>query len=180
MTHRYTIAATPTEYRGVRFRSKLEACWAHLFDQIGMPWEYEPRLEIAGWLPDFRLWGRFLVEVKPVAPSGFGMAFEEFDLFKKAVRTNWTILLGDGPGGNFGALTVDMGEQCQSACTFFYDPAHPYLMRSVFGDGGSDPQAGALTQHWSRAKSAFGIVTPVARPSWRGAPGSQAWRRSMK
>jgi hypothetical protein len=32
----------PTTYRGTRFRSKLEACWAATFDTLGWYWEYEP------------------------------------------------------------------------------------------------------------------------------------------
>ena len=47
------IQAKATMYKSVLFRSKLEACWAHLFDQIGMPWEYEP-VQMQGWIPDFR------------------------------------------------------------------------------------------------------------------------------
>jgi hypothetical protein len=62
------IKARPTKYRGIMFRSQLEATWAAFFDQIGWPWEYEP-FELSGWLPDFLLRGRgrdVLVEVKPV------------------------------------------------------------------------------------------------------------------
>jgi hypothetical protein len=49
-------AAIRTEYRGVLFRSKLEARWAVFFDTLGIPWEYEPRLyELPGrwYRPDF-------------------------------------------------------------------------------------------------------------------------------
>lgn len=60
----------PTLYRGIRFRSRLEARWAAFFDQVGWPWTYEP-LDLAGYIPDFLL--RFaealLVEVKPAASS---------------------------------------------------------------------------------------------------------------
>lgn len=178
MTSRYAIAAVPTVYRAVRFQSKLEACWAHLFDQIGMPWEYEPRLEISGWLPDFRLFGRFLVEVKPVYPHGFSMAFEEFEFFKKAVRSNWTILLGDGPGENFGAITSEAEGQCIGARTFFYDPAQPCLMRSVPGDGDGDPGIGALAAHWAKAKREIGALpAPAKGQERRDHAKSQDWRR---
>lgn len=59
----------PTQYAGVRFRSRLEARWAVFFDSLGIRWVYEPDgLEIDGiwylpdfWLPDLR---RFF-EVKP-------------------------------------------------------------------------------------------------------------------
>lgn len=46
-----------TYYNGYRFRSRLEARWAILFDAMGWPYEYEPEgydLGKAGWyLPDF-------------------------------------------------------------------------------------------------------------------------------
>ena len=69
-----------TEYKGYRFRSRLEARWAVFFDECGFKWEYEPEgYDIDGvhYLPDFRLydvqrrlWGEderekpFFVEVK--------------------------------------------------------------------------------------------------------------------
>ena len=36
------IEAKETEYKGYRFRSRLEARWAVFFDAIGARWEYEP------------------------------------------------------------------------------------------------------------------------------------------
>lgn len=48
----------PTRYRGIEFRSRLEARWAMVFDRLGIRWVYEPVLVIiAGrpYLPDFRL-----------------------------------------------------------------------------------------------------------------------------
>jgi hypothetical protein len=52
---------------GYRFRSRLEAKWAHLFTALGWRWEYEP-LDLPGWIPDFLLHTQplpTLVEVKP-------------------------------------------------------------------------------------------------------------------
>ena len=52
------IKAIETEYKGYRFRSRLEARWAVFFDACGFKWEYEPQgYEIDGvmYLPDFRL-----------------------------------------------------------------------------------------------------------------------------
>lgn len=59
-------AAIPTVYRGVRFRSRLEARWAVMFDFLEWPWEYEP-IDLAGYIPDFVLMFKspILVEVKP-------------------------------------------------------------------------------------------------------------------
>lgn len=53
------IKAIETEYKGYRFRSRLEARWAVFFDEIGAKWEYEPegfQLEDGTkYLPDFLL-----------------------------------------------------------------------------------------------------------------------------
>ena len=36
------LKAIQTEYKGYRFRSRLEARWAVLLDELGVKWEYEP------------------------------------------------------------------------------------------------------------------------------------------
>lgn len=64
----YTIKAIPTEYAGVKFRSRTESRWAAFFDLVGVKWDYEP-IDLEGWAPDFLLRtkiGPVLVEVKPV------------------------------------------------------------------------------------------------------------------
>lgn len=64
------IKAIETQYKGYRFRSRLEARWAVFFDALGIRWEYEKEgydLGDAGWylpdfwLPDYNEW----IEVKP-------------------------------------------------------------------------------------------------------------------
>src|SRR6185369_17742242 len=62
-----TIKAIPTMYRGVQFRSRLEAKYACLFDQLGWVWDYE-QLDYDGYIPDFTLAFKkpMLVEVKPI------------------------------------------------------------------------------------------------------------------
>jgi len=56
----------PTEYAGIRFRSRLEAKWAAFFDLMGWRWTYEP-FDLAGYIPDFSIAATvpLLVEVKP-------------------------------------------------------------------------------------------------------------------
>jgi hypothetical protein len=63
------IKAIETQYKGYRFRSRLEARWAVFFDALGVEWEYEKEgfdLGEAGyylpdfWLPVQKVW----VEVK--------------------------------------------------------------------------------------------------------------------
>lgn len=50
-----TFVTMPVTYRGIRFRSKLEARWAVFFDLCGAEWEYEPDVSVPGvyYQPDF-------------------------------------------------------------------------------------------------------------------------------
>lgn len=65
----YSVAAYPTSFNGVNYRSRLEAKWAAFFERCGWGHEYEP-CDLLGWTPDFRivvLSGEAgLVEVKPI------------------------------------------------------------------------------------------------------------------
>ena len=91
------IRARPTVYSGIHFRSRLEATWAAMFDQLGWSWEYEP-FQIGRWLPDFAIKasaapkGVILCEVKPT-----------FDFPEEAAAKAWDscdghdcLLLGAG------------------------------------------------------------------------------------
>lgn len=67
----HAIPALETEYRGVRYRSRLEARWAVFFDALGIRHEYEPQGYRTSWgnyLPDFWLPAfACFAEVKPIA-----------------------------------------------------------------------------------------------------------------
>ena len=65
-----SLKAIETNYKGYRFRSRLEARWAVYFDAIGIEWEYEKEgFELGNgvrylpdfWLPQVSMWA----EVKP-------------------------------------------------------------------------------------------------------------------
>lgn len=60
-----------TTYRGIEYRSRLEAKWAAFFTQIGWKFTYEP-FDGDGYIPDFLIHGDqpLLVEVKPAATRG--------------------------------------------------------------------------------------------------------------
>ena len=61
------IKAIPTKYKGIQFRSRLEAKWAAFFDLMEWKWQYEP-CDFNGWIPDFAIYGNnetVYVEVKP-------------------------------------------------------------------------------------------------------------------
>ena len=67
------IKAIPTKYRGISYRSRLEARWAVFFDEIGIKYHYELEgfdLGYVWYLPDFFLPERNAwVEIKPQKPS---------------------------------------------------------------------------------------------------------------
>ena len=66
------IAALETKYRGIRFRSRLEARWAVFFDVLGLSWEYEPEgfsTSQGNYRPDFLVDEIGWIEVKPELPS---------------------------------------------------------------------------------------------------------------
>ena len=71
MYRNYNIKPIKTRYKGILFRSKLEARFAYFFDQLRLSWKYETRaykLPALGWyLPDFTL-SNIFVEVKPTYP----------------------------------------------------------------------------------------------------------------
>ena len=76
-----TIAAIPTTYNGVEFRSRTEARWAVFFDELEIPWDYEPegyQLLTSWYVPDFWLPNHgIFFEVKPGAsPEGFDKCCE--------------------------------------------------------------------------------------------------------
>lgn len=92
------MKAIETEYRGHRFRSRLEARWAVFFDFCGIRWEYEPEgFELSDgswylpdfWLPRFHGSDGIYVEVKPT-----GDAFAKARGFAKEGKL---ILLAEGP-----------------------------------------------------------------------------------
>lgn len=81
------IHAIPTFYAGTLFRSRTEARWAVLFDELCIAWEYEPE----GWqlpnglkyIPDFRLPGCDVwIEVK--RPLNTLSEREIYEMFMKA------------------------------------------------------------------------------------------------
>lgn len=75
------IKPIETEYKGYRFRSRLEARWAVFFDACGFKWEYEPEgYEGDGskYLPDFYIPDFDLhVEVKRNTEDGLNEILEK-------------------------------------------------------------------------------------------------------
>ena len=106
------LKAIDTRYKGYRFRSRLEARWAVLFDACGYQWEYEPEGFDLGngiyYLPDFKIFGKdgnddynvFYIEVKASEDRANDPKIEAFReaLWKDLERKDWEnrILKGYG------------------------------------------------------------------------------------
>lgn len=101
----YRIAAHPTKYGDVMFRSRHEATWAAFFDKLGWAWDYEP-FDLIGWVPDFLLRGfgeDVLVEVKPTDD----MLFDCVDRLMEAAPGRTILLAGEAPLSSTFAWKVD-------------------------------------------------------------------------
>ena len=95
-----SIPARPTLYRGITFRSRLEARWAAFFDQCEWTWQYEPEIVIPGWLPDFSIAahaGPILVEVKPIDRFDEALGKRLSDAVIHAGLEHHLLILGLGP-----------------------------------------------------------------------------------
>lgn len=92
------IEAIETAYHGFRFRSRLEARWAILFDESRVAWQYEPegfRTEAGIYLPDFYLPEvETYVEIKGPWPNAHEIAKAE------SLGTAYTIALFHGLPGS--------------------------------------------------------------------------------
>ena len=78
----------PTIYRGIEYRSRLEAKWAAFFQLIDWKYTYEP-FDGDGYIPDFVLHGDYpcVVEIKPaVMAHQFNEATAKID---RGLRDIW-------------------------------------------------------------------------------------------
>ena len=73
-----------TTFKGVTYRSRLEATWAAFFTNIGWKFEYEP-FDGNGYIPDFLIIGErpMLVEIKPIVTEH--QAFEHQEKIKRGI-----------------------------------------------------------------------------------------------
>lgn len=101
------MKAIQTQYKGYRFRSRLEARYAVLFDSLGMRWSYEPEgFELGDgkrYLPDFWIeipgkegWG-YWIEIKPVAPGPEELA-KLHAVCKSTKHRGWFLIGTPGDG----------------------------------------------------------------------------------
>lgn len=96
-----TIKAIETEYKGFRFRSRLEARWAVFFDALGIEYLYEPEgyklSDGTAYLPDFYLpESDTFFEVKGVLTSKDAHKIQQFrEDMKKSVVIGYDVLKFD-------------------------------------------------------------------------------------
>lgn len=119
-----TIKAIQTEYRGILFRSRLEARWAMFFDSLRIKWLYEHegyQLGSDRYLPDFYLPNlKCFVEVKGQKPNereqrvAFELSKEKglpVHIFAGAVpRPKFELWMEDG----FETYTFDYSKQSEN------------------------------------------------------------------
>lgn len=128
---KYKMKAHPTNYAGVRFRSRLEARWAAFFNCMSWKWQYEP-IDLENWSPDFRLWIKELdvfAEVKP---------YFRLDQFR--LHPCWDL------GFCLGIEPVVSGLKYQGKVITLYDLADPISIKAGW------IAAGNLTQYKKRKK----------------------------
>ena len=147
----YDRAASQTVYAGVTFRSRLEATWASFFDLTGITWEYEP-FALSGWIPDFRLFRRFLCEVKPIHMTGFAVATTEYHWIRKTLPHGQSLIFGSKPTDCLACM-VSADDISISGRTVFFDPDTKFRMVSVSDDGGSHPLRGSAEMLWREANA---------------------------
>lgn len=95
----YTVTAIPTVYRGIRYRSRLEARWAAFFDLCDWTFSYEP-VDLGRWSPDFALQGSdgtILVEVKPIWTPDDDITRKMNAAARESGFVGELLLLGMGP-----------------------------------------------------------------------------------
>lgn len=136
----YQYQAHPTRYKGILFRSRLEATWACFFDMVKTEWQYEP-LDFRGWVPDFWInlkchrkssccnYHELMAEVKPA------LTVDQLLSMKKPSMPSldeWIdpapTLLGTSPKVSYWVMSCgDGGGVCDMEYWFGYD-ANPNLL----------------------------------------------------
>lgn len=166
------IRAIPTYYKGINFRSRLEARWAIIFDRLGIQWHYETegydiRIDegyTIRYLPDFLLIGgtgrcpkRLYVEVKGNMQADDALKIEAFS-------EHYPIYV-------VGEIPKDLADICNGIDTEYDVPY--YNFQTVDGDYfgavlGADKKGGwglfgADSSYWmemdeTKTRNAYGIA----------------------
>ncbi len=145
------VKALDTEYKGYKFRSRLEARWAVFFDSLGVEWEYEPEgFDLGGglhYLPDFRLHGvtinhafykencTIYVEVKGNMTAGDALKINRFYELgiseEKELSETPVLVVGNIPeGSDMAEIILYMQEKAYGDL----NAANPYNFETIDGD----------------------------------------------
>jgi len=153
------IKAKPTDYRGITFRSKLEAQWAVFLEhhRLCADWQYEPRsyeIAVKGWTytPDFwvSVGGiEVFLEIKPVPITDkhafFLMEFTRVlphplllcvgSFFKKDVpKVLWTNQQGRVESLQENSLLPDCGDVIKTVKGYRFDIEHTPEQQGTVSD----------------------------------------------
>ena len=84
--------------RGIRCKSRVDAHWAYIFDELGWSWEYQP-VDLNGYIPDFIITfaaAQVLVKVKETSNIWEDPQQEQYiDEIKKSGWAGYYIIIGD-------------------------------------------------------------------------------------
>lgn len=130
-----------TEYKGYRFRSRLEARWAVFFDACGVRWEYEPEgYELNNgqqYLPDFllhdvegRVDGDLHVEVKGKMTNTDAAKINQFSEGKHPLL----VVPGIPDGDDIGDIESYCREWGRYGFPGFGGGPYPFNFQTIDGD----------------------------------------------
>ena len=169
-TFYYNIKAKPTLYKGIQYRSRLEATWACFFELAGLTYEYEP-FDLPGWSPDFLIkktgWSD-LVEVKPVFEFTKPMKSKIESALQTANLETSILLLGVSPlccpnMGDLGETLISWIVDLETANAF----KHCGVKEGDIAVGGGlsnvlpDWSADDIEATWAQAKNELQFLKPV-------------------
>lgn len=149
----YGLKIKDTYYKGIRFRSRLEAKWAVFFDACGVEWEYEPEgydlRDGISYLPDFKLYGvvgrgagDLFVEVKGVMNDHAAYKLNKFidigmkNKDKRGKSGTALLIVGWMPiGENINEIDEFMEDEAYHDDPYFEaNWPHPYNFETIDGD----------------------------------------------
>lgn len=168
---KYDIQAIETVYKGITFRSRLEATWAAMFDLLGWRWEYECD-PINGWLPDFLISAKYPadhipVEVKPIFDLDYHVGMKIAGATRKGLPDQAEpLIVGHGPTDDFVVGFCRIGHLYQwsetdGGCGVCWEPA------GILIDGGELSLSTSLDDSYPREH--FVSRMTGRRISWRDA-----------
>jgi hypothetical protein len=167
------MRAYPTIYKGIEYRSRLEARWAAFFTEIGWRKTYEP-FDGDGYIPDFLIEGAcpLLVEIKPA--TLLADYYEAAPKIERGLRGHWqrdVLILGVNPlpGGLDGTAAAD---------SELHPPAGVLgEFRDDWATGWNDSEEFGTKSRWSwdtgvwfTCKECGGVCVYQQIQSWKGRP----------